>query len=72
MGRIALRDPGVLAQSWIKVFVIAFGPAGCAQAPDKPAHSLAALATTTGGTCVNASGDLTRQLSLLISQVAGG
>jgi hypothetical protein len=70
--RIALRPPGLPAQSRIKVFVIAFGPAGCAQAPDRPAHSLAALATTTGGTCVNASGDLTRQLSLLISQVAGG
>jgi hypothetical protein len=67
-----LRQPGLPAQSRIKVFVIAFGPAGCAQAPDIPAHSLAALATTTGGTCVNASGDLTRQLSLLISQVAGG
>lgn len=70
--RIALRPPRLPAQSRIKVFVIAFGPAGCAQAPDSPAHSLEALATTTGGTCVNASGDLTRQLSLLISQVAGG
>ncbi len=70
--RISLRPPGLPAQSRVKVFVIAFGPAGCAQTPTTAAQSLAALATTTGGTCVNASGDLTRQLSLLISQVAGG
>jgi hypothetical protein len=70
--RTALRPPGLPAQSRIKVFVIAFGAAGCAQTPASAAQSLEALATSAGGTCVNASGDLTRQLSLLISQVAGG
>jgi hypothetical protein len=70
--RTALRPPGLPAQSRIKVFIIAFGAAGCAQTPASDARSLEALATSTGGTCVNASGDLTRQLSLLISQLAGG
>jgi hypothetical protein len=72
--RTALRPPSLPAQSRIKVFVIAFGPVGCAQTPPGRGReqSLEALATSTGGTCVNASGDLTRQLSLLISQVAGG
>jgi hypothetical protein len=68
----ALRPPSLPAQARIKVFVIAFGPAGCTQTPDGPGQSLEALATSTGGTCVNASGDLTRQLSLLISQLASG
>jgi Bacterial extracellular solute-binding protein len=67
----ALRPPSLPAQSRIKVFVIAFGPTGCGQAPPD-GQTLEALATSTGGTCVNASGDLTRQLSLLISQLAGG
>jgi hypothetical protein len=70
--RTALRPPSLPASSRIKVLVIAFGPTGCAQTSASAAQSLAALATSTGGTCVNATGDLTRQLSLLISQVAGG
>jgi hypothetical protein len=70
--RTALRPPGLPAQSRVKVFVIAFGAAGCTQTATSAAQSLEALATTTGGSCVNASGDLTRQLSLLISQLAGG
>jgi Bacterial extracellular solute-binding protein len=40
----------------LRVFVIAFGPPGCAESPSgQAAQSLTALAAATGGTCWNAS-----------------
>jgi hypothetical protein len=67
-----LLKPIGAAQPIARVFVIAFGDAGCAQAPPgSPRDTLAALATTNGGTCVNAN-DLGQQLGQMVSQFSAG
>jgi len=56
----------------LRVFVIAFGPPGCAESPSgHPGQSLTALAAATGGTCWGAaSADPRQLLSNAISQLS--
>ncbi|HEY7278241.1 MAG TPA: substrate-binding domain-containing protein [Trebonia sp.] len=58
----------------IKVYVIAFGPAGCAETPSGlSGDSLNALAKAGGGACANAaSGSLQQQLAQDISALSTG
>jgi Ca-activated chloride channel homolog len=60
--------------SRIRVFIIAFGPAGCAQSASGDAgQSLAALANKADGTCLEANGADPRQLlGQVISQLSAG
>jgi hypothetical protein len=69
----ALLNPLVGAtHSLLRVFVIAFGNTGCAQAPPgSPRDTLTALATASGGTCVDAT-DLGQQLGQLVSELSVG
>jgi hypothetical protein len=66
-----LAQPG---GSRLRVFVIAFGPPGCAESPSgQAAQSLEALAAVTGGTCWNAAGaDPAQLLGQVISQLSAG
>ena len=66
-----LAQPG---GSRLRVFVIAFGPPGCAESPSgQAAQSLEALAAATGGTCWNAAGaDPAQLLGQVISQLSAG
>jgi len=66
-----LAQPG---GSRLRVFVIAFGPPGCAESPSgQAAQSLEALAADTGGTCWNAAGaDPAQLLGQVISQLSAG
>lgn len=68
---LAAQKPGSLP---IKVYVIAFGPAGCAETPSGlSGDSLNALAKAGGGTCANAaSGSLQQQLAQDISALSTG
>jgi hypothetical protein len=68
---LAAQKPGSLP---IKVYVIAFGPAGCAETPSGlSGDSLTALAKAGGGTCANAaSGSLQQQLAQDISALSTG
>jgi hypothetical protein len=68
---LAAQRPGSLP---IKVYVIAFGPAGCAETPSGlSGDSLNALAKAGGGTCANAaSGSLQQQLAQDISALSTG
>ncbi|HEX7161184.1 MAG TPA: substrate-binding domain-containing protein [Trebonia sp.] len=68
---LAAQQPGSLP---IKVYVIAFGPAGCAETPSGlSGDSLNALAKAGGGTCANAaSGSLQQQLAQDISALSTG
>jgi hypothetical protein len=68
---LAAQEPGSLP---IKVYVIAFGPAGCAETPSGlSGDSLNALAKAGGGTCANAaSGSLQQQLAQDISALSTG
>jgi hypothetical protein len=65
------QKPGGLP---IKVYVIAFGPAGCAETPSGlSGDSLNALAKAGGGTCASAaSGSLQQQLAQDISALSTG
>jgi Ca-activated chloride channel homolog len=58
--------------SAIRLFIIAFGPVGCAEsAPGSP--SLAALANATGGICLQADGTNPRPLlAQVLSQISAG
>jgi hypothetical protein len=58
--------------SAIRLYIIAFGPAGCAQSSTVPAsQSLAAFADATGGTCLQANGaDPGQLLAQLLSQIS--
>jgi hypothetical protein len=68
---LAAQKPGSLP---IKVYVIAFGPAGCAETPSGlSGDSLNALAKAGGGTCADAaSGSLQQQLAQDISALSTG
>jgi len=68
---LSAQKPGGLP---IKVYVIAFGPAGCAETPSGlSGDSLTALAKAGGGTCANAaSGSLQQQLAQDISALSTG
>jgi Bacterial extracellular solute-binding protein len=68
---LAAQKPGSLP---IKVYVIAFGPAGCAETPSGlSGDSLNALAKAGGGTCANAAGgSLQQQLAQDISALSTG
>lgn len=69
---VNLLHPLVGRQLPVRVFVIAFGDSGCAQAPPgSPQDTLTALATDDGGTCVPAI-DLGQQLGQLIGQLSAG
>jgi hypothetical protein len=63
-----------LDQLRVKVYVIAFGPAGCGETPSGLFYdSLTWLAQAGGGTCVNAaSGGLAQQLAQDISTLSTG
>lgn len=68
---LSAQKPGGLP---IKVYVIAFGPAGCAETPSGlSGDSLNALAKAGGGTCADAaSGSLQQQLAQDISALSTG
>jgi hypothetical protein len=68
---LSAQKPGGLP---IKVYVIAFGPAGCAETPSGlSGDSLNALAKAGGGTCANAAGgSLQQQLAQDISALSTG
>jgi len=61
-------------RSAIKLYIIAFGPAGCAEsAANVASQSLAAFADATGGTCLQANGsDPGRLLAQLLDQISTG
>jgi hypothetical protein len=61
-------------RSAIKLYIIAFGPEGCAESPPNTAsQSLAAFADATGGTCLQANGsDPGRLLAQLLDQISTG
>ena len=65
------KKPGGLP---VKVYVIAFGPAGCAETPSGlSGDSLNALAKAGGGTCADAaSGSLQQQLAQDLSALSTG
>jgi hypothetical protein len=65
------QKPGGLP---IKVYVIAFGPSGCAETPSGlSGDSLNALAKAGGGACANAvSGSLQQQLAQDLSALSTG
>jgi hypothetical protein len=60
--------------SAIKLYIIAFGPAGCAESETNSAsQSLAAFADATGGTCLQANGaDPDQLLAQVLGQISTG
>jgi Mg-chelatase subunit ChlD len=73
-GKNMLTTISTLRELGVKVYVIAFGPAGCGETPSGlSADSLTRLAQAGGGTCVNAaSGGLAQQLAQDISTLSTG
>jgi len=71
---IGYFDRPPAGRSAIKLYIIAFGPAGCAESAADPAgQSLAAFADATGGTCLQASGaDPGRLLAQVLDQISTG
>ena len=71
---IGYFDRPPAGRSAIKLYIIAFGPAGCAESAANPAgQSLAAFADATGGTCLQASGaDPDRLLAQVLDQISTG
>jgi hypothetical protein len=71
---IGYFDRPPAGRSAIKLYIIAFGPEGCAETSANPAsESLAAFADATGGTCLQANGaDPDRLLAQLLDQISTG
>jgi hypothetical protein len=71
---IGYFDRPPTGRSAIKLYIIAFGPEGCAATSANPAsESLAAFADATGGTCLQANGaDPDRLLAQLLDQISTG
>jgi len=74
LGVINTFDHPPAGHSAIKLFIIAFGPAGCAQSGAGPANpSMAALADATGGYCLQANGSDPHQLlAQVLGQISAG
>jgi hypothetical protein len=70
-GQFDLPPPG---HSPIKLFIIAFGPAGCTQTAAGVANlTMAAFADATGGTCLQANGSDPRTLlAQVLGQISAG
>ena len=67
-------DRPLPGHSAIKLYIIAFGPEGCAESETNSAsQSLAAFADATGGTCLQANGaDPNQLLAQVLSQISTG
>lgn len=69
-GHFNLPPPG---HSAIKLYIIAFGPEGCAETESAPGQSLAAFANATGGICLPANGaDPDQLLEQVLGQISTG